>query len=238
MVAPVRPDHKFTDVAVLRIFVGFGKVVVGGIRVAMLKNNFRELDDPIDGVVVSTTVKTMDQEFPLQDAKPADDEELKAFETESRDKEDEKENTPDNQAEHESGGETPRDMNGSTKRPADPDVDLDDAPSFKRRAIEKSTRVEEHVRKQLRGKQQPPTAYGDKRPRVALACRWGASGGRGPDVSQLYNGTCWICFRPEANGICDLCGQAAAYLELDLAAGHQAKAALVATDEGQNVLAK
>ena len=101
---PVHRDHKFAGVAVLGIFVGFDKVVVDGIRVAMLKENFRELEDPIDGVVVSTTVKTMDQEFPLQEAKPADGEELKAFETESRDKEDDKEAAPDNQAEPESGG--------------------------------------------------------------------------------------------------------------------------------------
>ena len=75
-------DTKLDAVAVMGLFLGYDFTVTGGVRVALLKlvqNTFE-----VDRVVVTTTVRKKDEEFPLAAAKRPADDELRTSEMELR----------------------------------------------------------------------------------------------------------------------------------------------------------
>jgi hypothetical protein len=80
LVPQIHRDTKLDPVAVLGLFLGYDVSVTGGVRVAVLKDNQGNL--VIDKIIVSTTVRTKDEEFPLAASKKPSDDELKAIEFE------------------------------------------------------------------------------------------------------------------------------------------------------------
>ncbi len=74
----VHRDDKVSPVAVLGTFLGFEKTVSNGTRVAVLHKDYTKVADPIEDVLVSTTVRRIDGHFPLAEG-PREDECLKDF---------------------------------------------------------------------------------------------------------------------------------------------------------------
>ena len=79
LVPPARREDKLSPVAAYGAFVGYDKTVVHGVRVAVLSQGYMNAAEPVEGILVSTTVRTTDAVFPMLDARGATLQELEEF---------------------------------------------------------------------------------------------------------------------------------------------------------------
>ena len=65
---PSGPRDELCPVAIMGVFLGFDKTVVNGIRIGVLKDNFRSSRHPVKEIIVSTTVRMIETAFSMMDS--------------------------------------------------------------------------------------------------------------------------------------------------------------------------